>query len=893
MRACLPPLSPLALTVLLLSGAPVCAQRLPAGFEDLAEGHAERVEVRAFGRSAGLWSVRVTLDHVQLEQPMKVLAALGLDAEAQATLLPAVTAPLPRDSHLACVHAQLQPGCGWRAAPEDPSVMTAIFDEAESVLLLFPSPQWLPADAARARFHQVSEQARNALLHQQTMQLSGSDRELAFNLHGRAALGLGRVGHMGGSWNHARWRAPAMPAQTRTEVDELYYRHDLGMRHYLQVGRIDRRNLSSPLGGQFALSLLPLERIQGLRAGTTLAYVDTDALDEALPVSVLLGRDARVDVFDGERLLQTFYLPAGASELDTRLFPAGNYLLTLRIHEDGRFVRSESVPFQRSIGSGYPGLQWFVQGGRRDVPGLSGRTANPVLQSGARWPVGAASVSLGLSHSEGIGTHELRAGLRRMLGPADVQADVGVVTTTDGGRGHQLQLSVRHFAAWNFYRQHLRGGACRHHTDGNAGRESCTDALSASVSLPLLGGNLHLAQTRRRSTLAYAGLGPAERDRAPALWSSPGITRSLQSSYTRTWGWRGLSVGTRLSLWQQRNDGAWPQARDRGLQLALTMSRLTRAEGVARLQRAGVELRQRGDQRLDPQFRFGQSWRQEQDDSGRALATELAVQREGHADALLNGELRRPWGQGGATLALARTPDVLRMSWSAHHSAALALSAQGIYWGTADGADAGVVVAVDADADSDAALLGPAAEVQAGISRRHTLRFGERRLLPISGYQRHHVRVQDVSSDASAASLRASITATELKPFLPPGRLMLVPVTVEATYAYLGTARDEMGNALPGASILNAAVPGLGNDGGFLAEFDQRQTWLYLLQGERLLRCPLQAGERRVGLLRVGTVTCTGLTYAQLPASITAQPRVQRLLSARLPAGAGKAEGAP
>lgn len=889
MRTCL---TRLPLILLLLSGTPVCAQRLPVGFEDLAEGHAERVEVRAFGRSAGLWSVWVTLDQVQLEQPMKVLAALGLDAEAQAALLPALTAPLPRDSHLACVHAQLQPGCGWRAAPEDPTVMTAIFDEAESVLLLFPSPHWLPADAARARFHQVSEQARNALLHQQTMQLSGSDRELAFNLHGRAVLGLGRVGHMGGSWNHARWHAPGVPAHARTDVDELYYRHDLGTQHYLQVGRIDRRNLSSPLGGQFGLSLLPLTRMRGLRAGTTLAYVDTDALDDALPVSILLGRDARVDVFDGERLLQTFYLPAGASELDTRLFPPGSYLLTLRIHEDGRFVRSESVPFQRSIGSGYPGLQWFVQGGRQDEPGLSGRAAKPVLQAGARWPVGAASVSLGLSHSEGIGSHELRAGLRRMLGPVDVQADLGVVATTDGGHGQQLQLSVRHLAAWNVYRQRLLGGACRHRADGDAGRDNCADALSASVSLPLLGGNLHLAHTRRRSALAYVGLGPAARDRAPAPWSPPGITRSLQSSYTRTWAWRELSVGTRLSLWQQRNVGAWPEARDRGLQLALTVSRLTRAEGGARLQRAGVELRQRGDQWLDPQFRFGQSWRQEQDDSARALATELAVQREGHADALLSGELSRPWGQGGAALALARTPDARRVSWSAHHSTALALSAQGIYWGAADGADAGVVVAVDADAGSDSVLPGPAAEVQAGTSGRHTLRFGERRLLPISGYQRHHVRVQDVSADASMAALRASTTGTELKPFLPPGRLMLVPVTVEATYAYLGTARDETGDAVSGASILNAAVPGLGNDGGFLAEFDQRQMWLYLLHGERLLRCPLQAGERRVGLLRVGAVTCAGLTYAQLPTSITAQPRVQRLLSARLPAVAGKAEGA-
>ncbi|WP_312316741.1 CS1-pili formation C-terminal domain-containing protein [Stenotrophomonas sp.] len=873
MRTCLSLLSLLGFTLLLPNTLPAHAQRLPPGFEDLADGHAERVEVRAFGRSAGLWPVWVTLQHVQLEQPMQLLAALGLSDEAQVALLPAVTAPLPRDSHLACLHAQPQPGCGWRAAPQDATTMTAIFDEAESVLLLFPSSQWLPAADGRARFHQVSEQARNALVHQQVMQLSGGDGELAFNLHGRAALGVGRAGHLGGSWNHARWRVPGLPAQTRTDVDELYYRHDLWTQHYLQVGRIDRRNLSSPLGGQFGLGLLPLVRMQGLRVGSTLAYVDTDVLDDALAVNVLLGRDARVDVFDGERLLQTFFLPAGAHQLDTRLFPAGSYLLTLRIHEDGRFVRSESAPFQRSIGNGYPGLQWFVQGGWQDESGVAGSSAS-VLQAGLRLPVGAASVGLGISHSQGVATQELRTGLRRAIGAVDVHADLGVLAASDGARGEQMQLSVRHFAAWNLYRQRMRGDACGHRTERPAGTSTCADALSASVSLPVLEGHLHVAHNRRRSAHADA-------------------TRSLQSSYTRTRVWRGMSVGTRVSLWQQRSDGASSRPRDRGLQLSLTLTRLVRAEGRIRLQRAGAELRQRSGQAPDRQLRLGQSWREEQDDSARSLTSELALQPGGHADALLAGELRRPWGQGGATLALARTPEAQRLSWSAHHSSAMALSTQGIYWGAADGADAGVVVAVDPEADTDPSLRGPAAEVQAAGSRRHTLRVGERRLLPISGYQRHHVRVQDVSADTPAAVLRASAASTELKPFLPPGRVMLVPVAVAATYTYLGTAQDEAGEALPGAAILNAAVPGLGEEGGFLVEFDQRQPWLYLLHGERLLRCPLQVRERRIGLLRVGAVTCAPLPHAQLPDAIAAQPRVQHLLSARLPVVTDPAAGAP
>ncbi|MGH8087761.1 MAG: hypothetical protein ACREPC_05780, partial [Stenotrophomonas sp.] len=54
-----------ALALSLPSGA-AQASPVPVGFEDLVSGQRERVEVRAFGRSAGLWPAWVSLDHVQL-----------------------------------------------------------------------------------------------------------------------------------------------------------------------------------------------------------------------------------------------------------------------------------------------------------------------------------------------------------------------------------------------------------------------------------------------------------------------------------------------------------------------------------------------------------------------------------------------------------------------------------------------------------------------------------------------------------------------------------------------------------------------------------------------------------------------------------------------------------
>jgi hypothetical protein len=110
-----------------------------------------------------------------------------------------------------------------------------------------------------------------------------------------------------------------------------------------------------------------------------------------------------------------------------------------------------------------------------------------------------------------------------------------------------------------------------------------------------------------------------------------------------------------------------------------------------------------------------------------------------------------------------------------------------------------------------------------------------------------------------------------------------VPVGVEATFTYIGSARDDAGAALAGARILNAAMPQLGTDGGFIAELPTRAAVLYLLQEGRLLHCPLQVREQRSVVLLVGQVACAPLAREALPAIISQQARVQRLLDAAAP----------
>ncbi|MFL9584392.1 CS1-pili formation C-terminal domain-containing protein [Stenotrophomonas sp. AB1(2024)] len=882
--------------VLLLAVMAAQASPVPAGFEDLVSGQRERVDVRAFGRSAGLWPAWVTLDHIQLEQPEQVLAALDLSAAAQQALRPALSAPLPRDSHLACAHAQPQPGCGWRAPPEDPTHVHAIFDEGDGALLLFPALRWLPrVQHADAGLHALSEQAENALLHQQSLTLSGSGRRYALNAHGSAVLGVDRAGHLGGSWNYARQAWPGQPTRAHGQFDDLYYRHDLARRHYLQAGRMDRRNLASTQGGQFGLGLLPLERFDGLRVGTTQAYVDADAAIDAAPLTVLLARPARVDAFDGERLLQTFYLPAGASDLDTRQFPAGSYDVTLRIHEDGHLARSETLPFARAQDWGEPGLQWFVQGGRQRARHNAAHAGNGALQAGLRLPLARQlGMSLGVAHMADGRYAEVRTGTRHRVGTHDLHAEMGAIIGSDGSRGHQQQLSLRNSASWSLYRQRLRGSRCRAGTAASRDRLGCADALSASLTVPLAGGSLYVGHTRRR-TAAQAWYAPAgDNDRWPDVEpATPAVgapvaqrTRSVQATFSLTGQWRGVSVATRFGAWRQGGDG-----RDQGLQLGVTLSRLEHSAGTSRLRRIGVEAHQPRHGDAEQRLLLARSWRQEQAGAAREAAAELSVQDNGAADGLLAVRADTPLGHTGAVLTHYRQSHDSGTAYSFSHASALAVSPRGVYWGSATGADAGLAVSVE-QADA-AGLDGAAAEVQAGANRRQVLHFGQRRLLPLGGYQRHRVEVHDVAGHDHDVAVRVARPGAAHQPFLLPGRVLALPVGVEATFTYIGSARDATGTALTGARILNAAVPRLGHDGGFIAEFPQREAVLYLLLDGRVLQCPLLVREQRSVVQLVGQVACAALAREALPPSIAQQPRVQRLLDESAPVALGLLRGPP
>jgi hypothetical protein len=621
--------------------------------------------------------------------------------------------------------------------------------------------------------------------------------------------------------------------------------------------------------------------------GTTQAYVDAEAAVQALPLTVLLARDARVDAFDGERLLQTFYLQAGINQLDTRRFPFGSYSVTLRIYEDGVLVRSEDAPFDKGGDWTNSSVQWFLQGGRRNERRSDRFDGEMAAMAGLRLPLGrATAITAGVADLGGVSYGELRVDLRHAFATQDIRATFSGLQGSDGSTGQQHQVSYRRRASWNLYQQRMRGKACQFEDDARD-RLGCADSLSASMALPLAGGSAYVAYTRRQTWSRgrllggdiddpLAGLDPLLPPWEQRYSREPSLTRTWQASYNRVQRWQEFSISARVGVWQQQSHSSLRDGRDRGIFLNLSLTRLQRGDRGTSQRRYSLDVRQPQHARPEINYSAGQTLRQDVEAQYREATVDLRGNNSDRYSAALSAQLQNSIGHTGGTVAHYQQRGRAEMAYSATHSSGLALGRHGFYWGGGLGAEAGLAVQVD-DTD-DLELTGVAAELQVGGLRRQRLALGERRLLPLPAYQSHRAEVQDASALNSDAAIRVTGVGGSRPVFLSPGRLVQMPVPIEVTYTFIGNARDIAGLPLGGARILNAPVPGTGSNGGFVADFPRRERTLYLLQEDRLLQCPLQVRERRSVVMLVGAVQCEPLGVAQLPAEIRQQARVTRLL---------------
>jgi len=905
-------LSAFALVSASVSGAHAAVSAVPAGFEDLVRGQTEHLEVRLYGRSLGVFSALVKPGVLQFDNPEAIAETAVQGAIADPQLLEALTqalaVELPRNGQLICAGSPRDSDASFDLAEQRGELMLScnhietptaaiIYDERNGVVNLFLARTW----AARMpqisptlrRYHQVSKQATNALLHTQSLQWSASGKnQRTLSARGVGALGVTERGHLGGAWRLGASRH-RYGRYSETEIESLYFRHDMSERYYLQAGRMDQRNLASAQGGNFGFSLLPLPSFDGARIGTTNAYLNAALVDNATTVTVMLNTAARVEIYRGEQLLLTQFVEAGVQRLDTRTLPEGSYLLSLRIIENGVHVRTEQMPFSKT-GGGFDtgGTQWFVQGGRVLTSGSYARGARnarhgDVVQAGVKTGLfDQILLTGGLSSVGGRMYTEARIDWQKQIMSGTLTASAAYFAGTDGTRGNTQTLSYYNGLGMSLYRYQLRSP--------NADRMRAS-ALSMgnydSINASLSGGwgqwtfGTGYTYSKSPGRPLFGGSLDREWDGSPRSrqmrrdFEHDRVSHAVQVSASRSFSIQGATVNARIGGY--RTDTS-RRGSDTGVFVGLSLYRSSPGNDAGRSasSSAGVDIRSQRDRPLDVNYSAGKSWAwrngtyRELDVSAGGFRTERFF---GQARGRLDSRFGRL--DAGISHGYDRRYKRQDTAFAGGYASTIAVSGSGVYLGP-DGSGSLPGAAFAVHVIDDPEYSGETvAQIVGGGSNNLTLAVGQRALLAQEGYATGRAEIIDATSAASSGSISLGKGAGARQYFLSPGKLLTQEVAASVTYTYLGRGMSADGRPLAGARVLNVPSIALDSDGGFVLEVDARLSMLYLLHDGQIMQLPLVVQGKRDIVQYVGESVAVPIAQSALPQHIRSIPRVSHMLS--------------
>lgn len=869
----------------ILNSANARTDKIPPGFEVIVLGQKEYVDVWLAGRNLGKYYATVNLDTVKFDRPERILDAMALDGDIRVkkAIAEKLSQPLERHGEVACTAINNSTGCDYLKTDD----VALIYNDEKNAVNLFLNDQWYPDNRLQSLYLKPDhdEDVVNAFIHQQDINVAAQEDFKSIYLQGTGALGVTENSYLGAYWNFNSNQSDD-ESDTSTDVSGLFYRYDFLSRFYVQGGRMDNRSLFSLDGGNFSFSFLPLNTLDGVRAGSTLSYLNREQMNQGTPVNVLLSRSSRVDAYRDNQLLGSFYLAGGNQALDTSSFPPGSYTLQLKIFESNQLSRTEMVPFTKtgSISDGH--VQWFVQAGQL-TDDTSSNTDNKnasSIQAGLRAPVTAQSeVSFGVASVDNDLSAEINGQFSPSLGAfgsADLQS--GFYYNDQGGRGDMQQLNwhAENGPSLSLYRKDTHGGQCSGDADANDNDLNCFESISTSLSQNVQNWNIALNWNRTRNHADYHTRWDDKNSFTDNFFSQTdanATSDNVQLSATRAFSLRNWMVNTNLGVFTRDNSDS---DNDRGVYITLTFSETPRrdADNRSHSTTLSADYRTSKDTKDQTSWNLSRTW-YDDNVNHREVGINLGGINTDTLDSGINGRIDGSYGNLSANLtdSYDREERDHFTALTGSYSSTLAVSRHGIQLGRAGYGEpsAAVLVAVN---NIDDESTDPLSIDASANGSKASLTGNESVLFPYTGYEMGYMDVSDSSRSHQNGTTNLITGSGKRSLMLLPGKLRYREVSASFNYNYVGRLRLPTAVKRFPVIGLNSSMLLVAEDGGFTLEMPGASRDLYVLSGQSFLKCPLNVLKKRSSIRYAGEVVCKTVTYSELPSNIQVQAQLKQSL---------------
>lgn len=852
------------LPLLLVTSAALGNNRsVPPGFESLLLGQVEQVEINIGGRPIGLFSVEVKPDTIKIEDPNAVLIAAELDhlsSETKGEILKLLSSSMLRNSHLAC-NNYMGTNCNYIKTDG----IAAIFNEKNGVLSLFTRQEWLRNSNSASRFYNVTQSTVNAFIHKNIINFSLDRNNQSVSIAGADTQGIGKNSYVATDWVLTKNNNQS-EENTQGVLNNLYLRNDIGNKNYWQVGRMDERDLYSPLGGSFGYNFIPICEIHGLRVGSTDAYINPKNNNSATPLMVLVNSPSRVDVYRGKQLISSQYIQSGFQQLSTNNFPNGSYFLNLYIYESNVLIRNEQQHFSKTTNGINSRAGWFAQFGK-----AFGNTTKECISNEQSAYTSAGGITLnllsnlqitnGVSTANGNVYNETKIETQLPINNGVLNASGSTLSSGKGIVANSQQLSYAERISLSIYRQQQNDVQ-----NDIPGYTSMNYSMSVPLSTWYAGLMYSESKTEKLKSKYYT---------STVIYEQPSrFNKSWQVSLTKSFRFRDLSINGRSAFFTRQYD----TTKDNGFLLGFSVTHLSSSanNGGNVVKTLSTDMRNGSQKENSYGFGYTNSW---QNDSSY---NEFGVNLSGNSDRTINAAVgvRKNNGYGDlkSTLTYAQQNDINNTaSVFGSYSSSMSLSQGGFYFGSAsgNGLASGVAFRVEGDgADSSDKI----AQISSNNIKHIGLGHGDKLMIPIDSYQLENIHLSDFKNSRTAVASIASGTGNK-EYFLLPGRLAIRVVNADFTWTWVGRALDNNNIPLKGAKVLNQEVSDLDEYGRFTLQSKLKLQEFWLLHGGKLLRCPLDVKSTRDVLRIVGNTRCEEASSHSLPQALKMTPRVMKLLA--------------